>query len=114
MTFTSKILVATAAFCLCLAATAAASQKAGSMMPATVGSSMGHMDQAMMHSKAHHPGNASMHNMPATVTSVDTGSSIVEVTSGGMSLRVHFPPASVAKRKAGDKIILHLGYSVSQ
>jgi hydrogenase maturation factor len=48
------------------------------------------------------------------VTSVDKATGIVEVTSAGMSLRVHFPPASVADLKAGDKIILHLGYSVSQ
>ncbi|MDA8093284.1 MAG: hypothetical protein M0T84_05115 [Betaproteobacteria bacterium] len=51
-----------------------------------------------------------MHQMPATVTSVDTKTGIVEATSEGMKLRVHFPPASLAGVKAGDKIILHLGF----
>jgi hydrogenase maturation factor len=49
--------------------------------------------------------------MPATVSSVDSKTGIVEVDSAGMSLRVHFPPASVANLKAGDKITLHMGYS---
>lgn len=116
MTFSPKILVATTVFCLCLAAPAAFAQQAGSMMPAAAGSSMGpmgmgQMGKGMMHHKMYHGMNGSMHSMPATVTSVDTSSGIVEVTSEGMSLRVHFPPASVAKLKAGDKIILHLGYS---
>jgi hypothetical protein len=52
-----------------------------------------------------------MHAMPATVTSVDTTTGIVEVSSESMSLRVHFPPASVADLKAGDKITLHMGYT---
>jgi hypothetical protein len=49
--------------------------------------------------------------MPATVSSVDTKTGVVEVNSGGMSLKVHFPPASVADLKAGDKITLHMGFS---
>jgi hypothetical protein len=73
---------------------------------------MGHMDKGAMHHKMmRHDKNGSMHRMPATVTSVDTASGIVEVTTAGMSLRVHFPPASVADLKAGDKITLHMGYS---
>lgn len=119
MKSSSKCLVATAAFALCLAATAASAQQAGSMMPAAASSSMGsmghmdHMDKGMMHNKMkmHHKSNGSMHQMPATVTKVDTSSGIVEVTSAGMALRLHFPPASVAKLKAGDKITLHLGFT---
>ena len=53
----------------------------------------------------------SMHTMPATVSSVDTKTGIVEVDSGGMALKVHFPPATVADLKAGDKITLHMGFS---
>ncbi|MFC5526372.1 hypothetical protein ACFPPA_11575 [Rhodanobacter ginsengisoli] len=113
MTFSPKILVATTVFCLGLAAPAAFAQQAGSMMPAAAGSSMAPMHKGMWHNKMYHGMNGSMHSMPATVTSVDTGSGIVEASSEGMSLRVHFPPASVAKLKAGDKIILHLGYSAS-
>ncbi len=113
MTFSPKILVATTVFCLGLAAPAVFAQQAGSMMPAAASSSMGPMHKGLWHNKMHRKMNGSMHNMPATVTSVDTSSGIVEATSEGMSLRVHFPPASVAKLKAGDKIILHLGYSAS-
>lgn len=51
------------------------------------------------------------HAMPATVDSVDRQTGLVEVTSGGMDLKVHFPPASVANLKAGDKITLHVGFS---
>lgn len=53
----------------------------------------------------------SMHTMPATVSSVDMKTGEVMVTSEGMSLRVHFPAASVADLKAGDKITLHMGFS---
>jgi len=52
-----------------------------------------------------------MHAMPATVTSVDTKTGIVEADAEGMNLKVHFPPASVADLKTGDKITLHMGYS---
>lgn len=55
-----------------------------------------------------------MHAMPATVTSVDKQTGLVEVTSEGMSLRVHFPPASLANLNNGDKITLHLGFSGSE
>jgi hypothetical protein len=53
----------------------------------------------------------SMHEMPATVTAVDTKTGVVDVTSEGMSLKLHFPASSVASLKAGDKINLHLGFS---
>ena len=52
-----------------------------------------------------------MHMMPATVTSIDMNTGIVEATSQGMKLRLHFPPASLANVKAGDKITLHLGFT---
>lgn len=52
-----------------------------------------------------------MHTMPATVTSADPKTGIVEVTTEGMALRVHFPPAAMATLKAGDKIGLYMGYS---
>ena len=59
----------------------------------------------------HMRGMQGMHAMPATVTSVDKTTGVVEVTSGEMSLRVHFPPPSVADLSTGDKITLHMGYS---
>lgn len=51
-----------------------------------------------------------MHKMPATVTAVDAKTGVVEVTAGGMDLKVHFPPDSMSSLKAGDKITLHMGY----
>lgn len=52
-----------------------------------------------------------MHTMPATVTHADPQTGIVDVMTEGMALRVHFPPASMASLKAGDKIGLYMGYS---
>jgi hypothetical protein len=52
-----------------------------------------------------------MHDMPATVTSVDQKTGIVGVESEGMKLKVHFPTNTIADLKKGDKIKLHLGYS---
>ncbi|WP_266171864.1 hypothetical protein [Dyella subtropica] len=52
-----------------------------------------------------------MHTMPATVSATDPKTGIVDVTAGGMALKVHFPPAAMASLKAGDKIVLHLGFS---
>lgn len=51
-----------------------------------------------------------MHQMSATVTSVDMNTGIMDVTSEGMKLRLHFPPASLASVKVGDKIMLHMGF----
>lgn len=68
--------------------------------------SMGSMNSM---SGMHH--NSSMHMMPATVTSVDQKTGMVEVNSEGMALKVHFPPASLNGLKAGDKITLHLGFT---
>ncbi len=52
-----------------------------------------------------------MHMMPATVTAADAKTGMVDVTSEGMALKVHFPPAAMANLKAGDKITLHMGFS---
>ena len=52
-----------------------------------------------------------MHMMPATVTAIDTKTGLVDVAAGSMALKLHFPPASLASLKAGDKITLHLGFS---
>lgn len=52
-----------------------------------------------------------MHKMPATVTAADTKTGMVEVTTEGMALKVHFPPSAMASLKAGDKITLHMGFS---
>lgn len=116
MSFSPKIIVAILVLGLSMTGAAVCAQDAGSMAPAPASSSMGQMGYGMKHGKMvhrplHTPMNASMHKMPATVTSVDKATGMVEVTSAGMSLRVHFPPASVADLKAGDQIILHLGYS---
>jgi hypothetical protein len=53
----------------------------------------------------------SMHTMPATVTALDTNTGIVDVSTEGMSLKLHFPPASLANVKTGDKITLHLTFT---
>ena len=52
-----------------------------------------------------------MHMMPATVTAADTTTGVVDVTTEGMALKVHFPPKAMASLKAGDKITLHMGFS---
>jgi hypothetical protein len=52
-----------------------------------------------------------MHMMPATVTTADTKTGVVDVMTQGMALKVHFPPKAMASLKAGDKITLHMGYS---
>lgn len=66
-----------------------------------------------MHSdmKGMHHNMMGMHKMPATVTSADTKTGLVEVTTEGMTLKVHFPPSAMAGLKAGDKITLHMGFS---
>jgi uncharacterized protein (DUF2237 family) len=89
-------------------------------MPASGSSSMSGMSHTgamsadhgdMKGMKATHGHMMGMHMMPATVTEVDTTTGMVEANAEGMALKVHFPPASVASLKAGDKITLHMGYS---
>lgn len=65
-----------------------------------------HSDMKGMHSNM-----MGMHMMPATVTAADAKTGMVDVTSEGMALKVHFPPAAMANLKAGDKITLHMGFS---
>lgn len=54
-----------------------------------------------------------MHDMAATVTAVDSKTGIIDVMAGGMALKVHFPPPSLANVKAGDNITLHLAFTKS-
>ncbi|WP_229238253.1 hypothetical protein [Dyella amyloliquefaciens] len=67
--------------------------------------------QGMEGMKEGHAKVQGMHTMPATVSAVDTKTGVVDATAGGMALKVHFPPASVANLKAGDQITLHLAFS---
>ena len=111
MNISPKIIAATVALGLCLAVTPLYAQD--SMTPASSSSSMGSTHGRMMHHKMMNKKmmNGSMHMMPATVKSVDTTTGIVEVDAERMALTVHFPAASVANLKAGDKITLHMGFS---
>lgn len=113
MKFPPRIVVAAVVLGLGLAGSSVCAQTTGAMAPAAASSSMGPMRHGMMHHKMMmQPGmNGSMHRMAATVKSVDAKTGIVEVDAGGMALTVHFPPASVADLKAGDKITLHMGYT---
>jgi hypothetical protein len=73
-----------------------------------------HSDMKDMHEDMHkdmHKKMMSMHMMPATVTTADTTTGVVDVMAGGMALKVHFPPKAMANLKAGDKITLHMGFS---
>lgn len=110
-----KLIAVTAALGLCMATGAAWAQSTAPMTPAHASSSMGHMGDAAMQHKdkmMKHDGNGSMHKMPATVTAADAKTGVVDVTTEGMTLKLHFPPASVAKLKSGDKITLHMGYTM--
>jgi hypothetical protein len=52
-----------------------------------------------------------MHTMAATVSAVDAKTGIMDVNAGGMNLKLHFPPASLATVKAGDGITVHLAFT---
>jgi len=54
-----------------------------------------------------------MHMMPGTVSAIDSKTGLVDVTSGSVALKLHFPPPSLAGLKVGDKISVHLGFSKS-
>jgi hypothetical protein len=71
-------------------------------MPAPMGTSAMPMD---------HAGRMGVHDMPATVTSIDKTTGMIRVESEGMALRLHFPPASLADVDKGDTITLHLSFS---
>lgn len=51
-----------------------------------------------------------MHEIPVTVTSIDMNTGMMEATSSDIKLRLHFPPASLATVKPGDKITVHMGF----
>ncbi len=73
--------------------------------------SQGSMDHKNMQGMSGMGNMMGMHMMPATVTAIDSKTGLVDVTAGSMALKVHFPPASLAALKAGDKITLHLGFN---
>ena len=77
-------------------------------MPTSGMDKMGAMHSDM---KGMHGNMMGMHKMPATVTTADTKTGVVEVMTEGMALKVHFPPAAMGSLKAGDKITLHMGFS---
>jgi hypothetical protein len=55
-------------------------------------------------------GTMGMHMMTVTVTALDGKSGLVDGTAGGMALKLHFPPPSLAGVKAGDKLMVHLSF----
>jgi uncharacterized protein involved in copper resistance len=79
-------------------------------MPAA-GQDTSQMDAAHGDMNGMHHNMIGMHAMPATVTAADANTGIVDVTAGGMALKLHFPPPAVASLKAGDQITVHMGYS---
>ena len=106
MTFSTKTVCLLGALALATGATGALAQEAASHdMSKTTTTETTH---TMMHNK-----NASMHSMPATVETVDMKTGIVDVKSGDMSLKLHFPPASVANLKTGDSITVRLSFTKS-
>lgn len=76
----------------------------------------GAMQGDPMHGMHHEMSSTPMmgsHTMPATVTSINHKTGMVHVTAEGMKMAVHFPPPAIAKLKDGDKIELHLSYSMA-
>lgn len=94
---------------LALASTGAMAAQDSPPKPDPMGAMPG--QQGMEGMKGMHANVQGMHTMPATVSAVDTKTGVVDATAGGMALKLHFPPASVANLKAGDQITLHLGFS---
>lgn len=80
-------------------------------MPAGSPQNMDKMGATHSDMKDMHKNMMGMHMMPATVTAADTTTGVVDVMTGGMALKVHFPPKAMASLKAGDKITLHMGFS---
>ena len=52
-----------------------------------------------------------MHVMTVTVTALDAKTGLIDASSGNMALKLHFPPASLASVKVGDKLSVHLGFN---
>ncbi|MEO9078911.1 MAG: hypothetical protein ABI268_06315, partial [Rhodanobacter sp.] len=58
-----------------------------------------HSDMKSMHKDTHmsmRKNLMGMHMMPATVTATDATTGVVDVMTGGMALKVHFPPKAMA------------------
>jgi len=52
-----------------------------------------------------------MHVMTVTVTALDAKTGLVDASAGNIALKLHFPPASLADVKAGDKLSVHLSFT---
>ncbi|HWG76319.1 MAG TPA: hypothetical protein VN660_05945 [Steroidobacteraceae bacterium] len=50
------------------------------------------------------------HQMQGTVDALDSKTGVMEVHADGMTLRLHFPPLSLADVKVGDKIEVALSF----
>ena len=70
----------------------------------------GMMQGGMMQGGMMQGGMMGMHVTPVTVTALDAKTGLVDATSGGMTLKLHFPPESLANVKAGDKLSVHMGF----
>jgi hypothetical protein len=51
--------------------------------------------------------------MPVTITAIDSKTGLVDASAGGMAMKLHFPPPSLAGVKVGDKITVHLAFHKS-
>jgi hypothetical protein len=72
------------------------------------------MQNGMMQNGMHGMGKMlGMHVMAVTVTALDAKTGMVDATAGGMALKLHFPPASLADVKTGDKLSVHMGFTKS-
>lgn len=54
-----------------------------------------------------------MHVMAVTVTGLDAKTGLIDASAGNMALKLHFPPASLAGVKVGDKLSVHLSFTKS-
>ncbi|HET6631328.1 MAG TPA: hypothetical protein VFG73_01300 [Rhodanobacteraceae bacterium] len=50
------------------------------------------------------------HRMEGSVMSVDKTTGMLEVKSNGHTVRVHFPPETLAGLKTGDKVMLRMSF----
>lgn len=65
---------------------------------------------AMQHDMQNMGATMGMHMMTVTVTAIDAKTGLVDGTAGGMALKLHFPPPSLAGVKAGDRLMVHLSF----
>ena len=96
---------------LLLAAAPALAQQSGGMQGMDMTKGMSGMNMNDMDMKGMDMKGMAMHMMPATVTAVDVNTGLLDVSSEGMALKLHFPPAQLMDLKSGDKITLHLAFS---